>query len=79
MTNIDAFIIYKAVLGEPLNLNYILLKEMADVKNHTRALPFGALLTRIFLHFNVNIDDQLSTKIDKGFSMSTINKAKTLV
>ena len=63
VTNMDAFIIYKAVVKEPLNLNYILLKEMADVRNHTsRALPFGALLTRIFLYFNVKINDQLNTK-----------------
>ena len=79
VTNMDAFIIYKAALEEPLNLSYILLKKMADGKNHnTRALPFGAFLTRIFLHFNVNLSNQPSTKIDKGFSMSTIKKGKNL-
>ncbi|PSS08030.1 Acylphosphatase-1 like [Actinidia chinensis var. chinensis] len=53
MTNMDAFIIYKATLEESLNLNYIILKEMADVRNHnTRALPFATPLTKIFLHFH---------------------------
>ena len=75
----DAFIIYKASLEEPLNLNYIILKEMADVRNHnTRALPFGALLTQIFLHFHINIDSQPSQGLDKGFSMNTIKKGKNL-
>ena len=66
-------------MEEPLTLSYILLKEMANVKNrNTRALPFGAFLTRIFIHFNVNLSNQPSTKIDKGFSMSTIKKGKNL-
>ncbi|GFY99142.1 hypothetical protein Acr_13g0005430 [Actinidia rufa] len=30
VTTIDAFIICKAMIGEPLNLNYVILKEMAD-------------------------------------------------
>ena len=61
VTNMDAFIIYKAAMEEPLNLNYIILKEMADVRNYnTRALPFGALLTKMFLHFHVDIEYQPS-------------------
>ena len=52
VTTMDAFIIYKAAMEESLNLNYIILKEMADVRNHnTRSLPFGAFLSRVFLHF----------------------------
>ncbi|GFZ06816.1 hypothetical protein Acr_18g0009860 [Actinidia rufa] len=75
----DAFIIYKAAMEEPLNLNYILLKEMADVRNHnTRSLPFGAFLTRIFLHFNINLNNQPSVDIDNGFSKGTVKKAKNL-
>ncbi|GFS37433.1 hypothetical protein Acr_00g0051970 [Actinidia rufa] len=66
-------------MEEPLNLNYILLKDMADVLFYcnTRSLPFGAFLTRIFLHFNLN--NQPSVDIDKGFSKGTIKKAKILV
>ncbi|GFZ16905.1 hypothetical protein Acr_26g0001750 [Actinidia rufa] len=66
VTNMDAFIIYKAAMEEPLNLNYIILKEMADVRNYnTRALPFGALLTKIFLHFHVDIEYQPSQGLDE--------------
>ncbi|GFY97615.1 hypothetical protein Acr_12g0001560 [Actinidia rufa] len=75
----DAFIIYKAVVEELLNLNYLILKEMADVRNHnTRALPFGAFRTKIFLHFNISIKNQPSQGLGKGFSMNTIKKGKNL-
>ncbi|GFY91139.1 hypothetical protein Acr_07g0013350 [Actinidia rufa] len=79
VTNMDAFIIYKATMEEPLNLNYILLKEMADVRNHnTRSLPFGAFLTKIFLYFNVNMENQPSIDLPRGFSKSTAKKGKNL-
>ena len=71
----DAFIIYKAAMEEPLNLNYIILKEIADVKNHSsQEFPFGALLTKVFNHFNVNLRGQRSQGLSKGFSMNTIKK-----
>ena len=75
----DTFIIYKAAMKEPLNLNYIILKEMADVRNHnTRDLPFGAFLTWIFLHLNINLDNQPTIGLIKRFSKSTIKKGKNL-
>ena len=75
----EAIIIYKAALDEPLNLNYITLQEMADVRNHsTRFLPFGAFLTRIFLHFEINLDSQPSQSLVKGFFKDTIKKGKSL-
>ena len=44
VTTIDSFIIFRDAINEPLNLNYIILKEMADVKNHkNRALPWCSL------------------------------------
>ena len=72
----DAFIIYKATIDEPLNLNYIILKEMADVRNHvTRAFSYGALLTKVFNHFEVNLVGQRNQGISKGFSMNKIKRA----
>ena len=69
----DAFIIYRATIDEPLNLNYIILKEMADVRNHSnRALPYSALLTKVFKHFRVKFSRQLNEYIDKDFSITTI-------
>ena len=71
----DAFIIYKAAMNKLLNLNYIILKEMADVRNHnSQALPFGALLTKVFNHFRVKLSGQRNQYISKGFSITTIKR-----
>ena len=35
VTNMDALIIYEVAVDKPLNLNYIILKEMTDVRNHS--------------------------------------------
>ena len=75
VTTMDAFIIYNAIMDEPLNLNYIILKEMTDVRNHNRrVLPFGALFTKLFHHFKVKVSDQRNQYIGKGFSITTIKK-----
>ncbi|GFS38866.1 hypothetical protein Acr_00g0059940 [Actinidia rufa] len=75
VTIMDAFIIYKAAIDKPLNLNYIILKEMANVRNHSsRALPFGALLTKVFNHFRVKLSGQRNQYISKGFSITTIKR-----
>ena len=48
---------------------------MADVRNHNnRALPFGALLTKIFKHFRVKFSNQISQHIDGDFSKQTIKR-----
>ncbi|GFZ06464.1 hypothetical protein Acr_18g0006340 [Actinidia rufa] len=60
---------------EPLNLNYIMLKEMADVRNHSsRAIPFGALLSKVFSQFRFKITDQRNQYISKGFSITMIKR-----
>ena len=62
-------------MDEPLNLNYIILKEMADVKNHSsRALPYSALLTKVFSHFRVKVNDQQNKYISKRFLITTIKR-----
>ena len=62
-------------MEEPLNMNYIILKEMVDVRNHkNRALPFGALLTKIFTHFRVKVSNQINQYIDWDFSNHMIKR-----
>ncbi|GFZ21468.1 hypothetical protein Acr_29g0006300 [Actinidia rufa] len=79
VTTMDAFIIYKVAMDEPLNLNYIILKEMADVKNHSSpALPYGALLTKIFNHFRVKHSGQRNQYISKGFSITMIKRGTSI-
>ena len=58
VTTMDAFIVYKAAIDKALNLNYIILKEIADVRNYSRVLPFGALLTKFFNHFRIKLNGQ---------------------
>ncbi|GFZ09938.1 hypothetical protein Acr_21g0005370 [Actinidia rufa] len=71
----DAFIIYMAAMDEPLNLNYIILKEMDKVRNHSnRTLLFGALLTTVLNHFKVKLSGQQNQYISKGFSITTIKR-----
>ena len=75
VTTMDAFIIYKNLIDEPLNLNYIILKEMADVRNHSSiALSYDALLTKVFSHVRVKLSDQRNQYISKGFSITTIKR-----
>ncbi|GFY95441.1 hypothetical protein Acr_10g0008260 [Actinidia rufa] len=48
---------------------------MADVRNHhTRAFPYGALLTKIFNHSGVNLRGQQNQGLSKRFSLNTIKK-----
>ena len=59
VTTMDTFIIYRATIDEPLNLNYIILKEMANMKNYSnRALPYSAIITKVFNHFRVKFSGQ---------------------
>ena len=75
MTTMDSFIIYRVAIDEPLNLNYIILKEMADVRNHkNRALPFGVLLTKILKYFRVKFSNQINQYIDGGFYKHMIKR-----
>ena len=63
------------MIKEPLNLNYIILNEMDDMRNNSsRAIPFGALLTKIFKQFRVKFSRQLNQYIDGGFSKQMIKE-----
>ena len=62
-----------SAIVQPLNLNYLILKEMADVKNQkSRALPFGAPLNMFFDHIRVNFRNQHNQHIDGNFLIPQI-------
>ncbi|GFZ11218.1 hypothetical protein Acr_22g0006160 [Actinidia rufa] len=66
---------YRSATNDPLNLNYIILREMAYIRNHKkRSLPYGALLTKVFEHFGVSFRNQHDQHIDEGFSNYTISR-----
>lgn len=49
---------------------------MAEVRNHSsQALPYGALLTKVFNHFSVKFSRELNEYIDKGFFMHMIKRS----
>ncbi|GFY97736.1 hypothetical protein Acr_12g0002770 [Actinidia rufa] len=69
----------RSAIEDPLNLNYIILREMAYVRTHkNRSLPYGALLTKIFEHFEVNLRNQSIQTIDEGFSSYMISRGITV-
>ena len=55
------------------------MAEMIDVKRHkSRALPFGALLTKIFEHFRVSIRYQHDQHINGNFTEHLISHGISL-
>ncbi|GFS39385.1 hypothetical protein Acr_00g0062630 [Actinidia rufa] len=75
VSTMDNFIIYRSATNDPLNLNYIILREMAYIRNHKkRSLPYGALITKVFEHFGVSFRNQHDQHIDQGFSNYTISR-----
>ncbi|GFZ06751.1 hypothetical protein Acr_18g0009210 [Actinidia rufa] len=79
VSTMENFIIYRSAIEDPLNLNYIILREMAYVRTHkNRSLPYGALLTKIFEHFEVNLRNQSIQTIDEGFSSYMISRGITV-
>ena len=52
---------------------------MAYVRTHkNRSLPYGAFLTKIFEHFEVNLRNQSIQTIDEGFSSYMISRGITV-
>ena len=79
VTTMDSFIIFRSTIGRLLNLNYLILRDMVDVKRHKfKALPFGALLTKIFEHFRVSIRNQHDQHIDRNFTEHLISRGISL-
>ena len=79
VSTMDNFVIYRSATMDPLNLNYIILREMAYIRNHkNRSLPYGALLTKIFEYFGVSLRNQTIQNIDEGFSSYIISRGITV-
>ncbi|GFY93171.1 hypothetical protein Acr_08g0015670 [Actinidia rufa] len=66
VTNIDAFIIYKAAMEEPLNLNYTILKEMADVRNHSLSKGFSMNTIKKGVSFSSSEEERDEVERDEG-------------
>ena len=55
----DAFILWYFEEKRQIDVNYIILNEMAEIATTSnRGLSFGALLTKIFTHFRVDLRNE---------------------
>ncbi|KAG5531681.1 hypothetical protein RHGRI_026337 [Rhododendron griersonianum] len=64
---LQCLILHSLETGDFLDLSYLVLKEMASVlQDNYKALPYGALLTRLFMHDGVNITRDQSLPNDPG-------------
>ena len=49
--------------------------EMSDVRNHkSRALPYGALLTKVFENFQISFRNKHDQHINGGFTENIISR-----
>lgn len=64
---LQCLILHSLETGDYLDLSYLILKEMASVlQDNYKALPYGALLTRLFMRDGVNITRDQSLPNDPG-------------
>ncbi|KAL7261605.1 hypothetical protein ACSBR1_000109 [Camellia fascicularis] len=74
----NAYLLYCFEVGQKLDLCYIIMKEMV-LANHGQftgqSLLFGALLTKIFKHFKVNLADEMDIKIRSPITQYTVTRA----
>ena len=73
-STMDSFIIFRITIRQPLNLRYLILKEMVDMKNHkSKSLPYVALLTKVFKCFRVHLQNQHNQYIEGNFTNHIIS------
>lgn len=54
-----------------------MLREMADAStNPKRSFPYGGLLTKVFLHFRVSLENEPEHRLKTPFTKTTITKMK---
>jgi hypothetical protein len=64
---LHCLILHSLETGNYMDLSYLVLKEMASVlQDNHKALPFGALLTKLFLSANVSFEDENFLENDPG-------------
>lgn len=71
----QCFILYCYKTQKPLDLNYIILKEMANAAfSKYKSLPFGSILTKVFKHFKVPFTE-VGEYISKPFDSFTTTRS----
>ncbi|GAV57665.1 hypothetical protein CFOL_v3_01202 [Cephalotus follicularis] len=63
----DLYIMWHVVIGKPLNLSHLILKNMLRATSKVEgALPYGMVITKILSHFGIVFGNEVSLKKDVG-------------
>ncbi|XP_058741041.1 uncharacterized protein LOC131613384 [Vicia villosa] len=76
VTDKDLLVIYHFSKKIPLNIGYLVLNYLKHTGLRARSAPYGMLLTKIFKHFNVPLDDEDSFEINKILDASKLRRMK---
>ncbi|KEH20461.1 hypothetical protein MTR_8g078850 [Medicago truncatula] len=75
----DFMVIYHAVFKERLNLPFVLIQHMiatSKTKNRTFCLPYGMLLSLVFIHFKIPLENEPSIYDIQIFNTKNIKHMK---
>ncbi|GAV74559.1 hypothetical protein CFOL_v3_18039 [Cephalotus follicularis] len=63
----DLYVMWHVVTGKPLNLPYLIMKNMLRASSKIDgALPYGMVITKIFSHFGILPGNEVPSRIDVG-------------
>ncbi|GAV78504.1 hypothetical protein CFOL_v3_21971, partial [Cephalotus follicularis] len=63
----DLYIRWHIVTGKPLNLPYLIMKNMLRATSKVEgALPYGMVITKILSHFGIVFGNEVASRIDVG-------------
>ncbi|GAV64101.1 hypothetical protein CFOL_v3_07619 [Cephalotus follicularis] len=63
----DFYIMWHVVTGKPLNLPYLIVKNMPRATSKVEgALPYGMVITKIISHFGIIVGNEVASRIDVG-------------
>lgn len=70
----EVFVVDSMLVGRRFNLGYMLIRHMVDSRDHKTAfLLYGMILTEIFKHFKVPMDDEVD--FSRPIATDTYNKS----
>ncbi|GAV77029.1 hypothetical protein CFOL_v3_20501 [Cephalotus follicularis] len=63
----DLYIMWHVVIGKPLNLPHLIMKNMLRATSKVEgALPYGMVITKILSHFGIVFGNEVSSRLDVG-------------
>ncbi|KAK2396626.1 hypothetical protein QL285_058272 [Trifolium repens] len=81
VTKKDMMMMYHMFNKVKLNLPYVMIQHMIytiEYGNKKTTLPYGMFLTRVFNHFDVNVEGEEAKKSTTTFSLTNIGRMKQI-